>query len=158
MRALQALRPDVARVRRGTADAPVDVEVPLAQVRVGDRLLVRPGERVAVDGMLEQGTSHVDASLITGESLPVAKTVGDSVTGGAVNGEGLLLVRSTAAGAASTLSRSVRLVASAQAHKAPLQRQVDRVSAVFVPAVLLLALLTLLGWGVVADNTPPASP
>jgi len=141
--ALNALRPQTARVRRGTQE----IELPLAQVRVGDAVVVRPGERVPVDGRVLEGASQVDESLITGESLPVAKTPGDAVTGGAVNGEGLLLVRTTAVGAESTLARIVRLVETAQARKAPIQRLVDRVSAVFVPAVLALALLTLLGWG-----------
>ena len=147
LRALQALRPAVARVRRGPPGAVVELEIPLAQVQVGDHVVVRPGESVAVDGCIEEGASHVDESLITGESLPVAKAVGDNVTGGAVNGEGLLLLRTTAVGAESTLSRIVRMVASAQAKKPPIQRQVDRVSAVFVPVVLVLALFTLLGWG-----------
>ena len=143
IRALQALRPERARVRREGGD----VDVPIARVLVGDVVVVRPGERLPVDGRVVEGDSHVDESLITGESLPVAKHAGDAVTGGAVNGEGLLLVRTTAVGAESTLARIVRLVESAQAKKAPIQRLVDRVSAVFVPVVLALALLTLLGWG-----------
>lgn len=143
IRALNALRPDTARVRRPGGD----VDLPVAQVKVGDLVVVRPGERVPVDGTVEEGASEVDESLITGESLPVPKHGGDAVTGGAVNGEGLLLVRTRAVGAESTLARIVRLVESAQAKKAPIQRLVDRVSAVFVPVVLGLALLTLLGWG-----------
>ena len=143
IRALHALRPETARVRRGEAE----LEVPLAQVAVGDLVVVRPGERIPVDGEVTQGASHVDESLITGESLPVSRHPGDKVTGGAINAEGLLLVRTTAVGAESTLARIVRLVESAQAGKAPIQRLVDRVSAVFVPVVLVLALLTLLGWG-----------
>jgi Cu+-exporting ATPase len=143
IRALNALRPDTARVR----SAQGDVEVPLAQVAVGDLVVVRAGERIAVDGVVTEGDSDVDESLVTGESLPVARGPGDAVTGGAVNGEGLLLVRTTAVGAESALARIVRLVESAQARKAPIQRMVDRVSAVFVPAVLGVALLTLLGWG-----------
>ncbi|HEY2927314.1 copper-translocating P-type ATPase, partial [Piscinibacter sp.] len=143
IRALNALRPETARVRREGQD----VDVAVAQVRLDDRVVVRPGERVAVDGVVLEGASHVDESLITGESLPVAKHEGDPVTGGAVNGEGLLLVRTTAVGAESTLARIVRLVESAQAKKAPIQRLVDRVSAVFVPVVIVIALATLLGWG-----------
>ncbi|MDP1901757.1 MAG: heavy metal translocating P-type ATPase [Rubrivivax sp.] len=143
IRALQALRPETARVRRAEGE----MELPLAQVQVGDRVVVRPGERIAVDGVVMEGASHVDESLITGESLPVAREPGERVTGGAVNGEGLLLVRTTAVGAESVLARIVRLVESAQAGKAPIQRLVDQVSAVFVPAVLGVALLTLLGWG-----------
>ncbi|MET0319602.1 MAG: heavy metal translocating P-type ATPase [Duganella sp.] len=142
IRALQALRPESARVRRDGHDS----DVPLAQVRVGELVVVRPGERIAVDGAVEEGASHVDEALITGESLPVARAPGDRVTGGAVNGEGLLLVRVTAVGAESTLARIIRLVEDAQAAKAPVQQLVDRVSAVFVPVVLVLALLTLAGW------------
>ena len=148
LRALDALQPAVARVRgpRG------DVELPLAAVGVGDLVVVRPGERVPVDGRVLEGSSQVDESLITGESLPVAKHEGDAVTGGSVNAEGLLLVRTTAVGTESTLSRIVRLVESAQAKKAPIQRLVDRVSAVFVPVVLGIALLTLLGWGLATGD------
>ena len=143
IRALNALRPDTARVRRDG----IDTEVPVAQVRVGDRVVVRPGERLPVDGRVLEGSSDVDESLITGESLPVAKHEGDKVTGGAVNGEGLLVVQTTAVGAESTLARIVRLVESAQAKKAPIQRLVDRVSGVFVPVVIVIALVTVLGWG-----------
>ena len=143
IRALTALRPDTARVRRDG----VDTEVPAALVRVGDLVVVRPGERLPVDGQVVEGSSEVDESLITGESLPVAKHGGDRVTGGAVNGEGLLVVTTTAVGAESTLARIVRLVESAQAKKAPIQRLVDRVSAVFVPVVIVIALVTVLGWG-----------
>ena len=142
IRALQVLRPESARVRRGARE----VDVPIAEVRIGDMVVVRPGERVAVDGVVAEGASHVDEALITGESLPVARQGGDRVTGGAINGEGLLLVRVTAVGAESTLARIIRLVEDAQAAKAPVQHLVDRVSAVFVPAVLMLALLTLASW------------
>ncbi len=149
IRALQALRPQVARVRRADGS---EQEVPLAQVQVGDQVVVRPGERVAVDGVVLEGSSQVDESLITGESLPVARAEGDAVTGGAVNGEGRLLLRTTAVGAESTLARIVRLVESAQAGKAPIQKLVDRVAAVFVPAVLVVALLTLLAWGLLTGD------
>ena len=148
IRALNALRPETARVRRDGADR----DVPVAAVRVGDRVVVRPGERIAVDGEILEGASEVDESLITGESLPVDKHAGDRVTGGAVNGPGLLLVRTTAVGAESTLARIVRMVESAQAKKAPIQRLVDQVSSVFVPVVIGLALATLLGWGLVGGN------
>ena len=148
IRALNALRPETARVRRDG----VDTELPVSQVRVGDLVVVRPGERLPVDGQVVEGSSDVDESLITGESLPVAKHGGDKVTGGAVNGEGLLVVRTTAVGAESTLARIVRLVESAQAKKAPIQRLVDRVSAVFVPAVIAIALVTVLGWGLTTGD------
>ncbi|HSW08676.1 heavy metal translocating P-type ATPase [Aquabacterium sp.] len=142
IRALNALRPATARVRRDGAE----LELPVAQVVVGDLVLVRPGERVPVDGDITEGRSHVDESLITGESLPVAKAVGDKVTGGSVNGEGALTVRTLAIGAETTLARIIRMVESAQAAKAPIQRIVDRVSAVFVPVVMGVALLTFMGW------------
>lgn len=146
--ALNALRPEMARVRMPYGD----VDVAIAQVKVGDTVVIRPGERIPVDGVITIGSSEVDESLITGESLPVAKHAGDKVTGGAVNAEGLLLVETTAVGAESTLSRIVRMVESAQAKKAPIQRIVDRVSAIFVPIVLLIATLTLLGWGLATGN------
>ena len=143
LRALQALQPNAARVRRDG----LEVDVAVTALRVGDRLVVRPGERFAADGRVFEGESHVDESLVTGESLPVARAPGDRVTGGAVNGEGLLLVDVTGVGAESTLARIVRLVESAQEKKAPIQHLVDRVSAVFVPVVCAAALVTLLGWG-----------
>mgnify|MGYP001040442060 FL=1 len=148
IRALNALRPEVARVRLATGD----VDLPIAKVQPGVLVVVRPGERIPVDGLVTEGSSQVDESLITGESLPVAKHPGDKVTGGAVNAEGLLLVQTTAVGAESTLSRIVRMVESAQAKKAPIQRLVDRVSEVFVPVVLGIALLTLLGWGLATGD------
>ena len=148
IRALNALRPETARLRKDG----VERDVPMAAVRVGDQVVVRPGERIAVDGEILEGASEVDESLITGESLPVNKHAGDRVTGGAVNGQGLILVRTTAIGAESTLARIVRMVESAQAGKAPIQRLVDQVSSVFVPVVIGLALLTLLGWGLAAGD------
>ncbi|KVN67679.1 copper-transporting ATPase [Burkholderia stagnalis] len=146
IRALNALRPDRARVVEHGVEHGVERDVPLAQVRVGTRVGIRPGERVPVDGRVVSGRSHVDESLITGESLPVAKDDGDPVTAGSINGEGALVVETTAIGAETTLARIIRLVESAQAEKAPIQRLVDRVSAVFVPAILGIAALTLVGW------------
>ncbi|WP_042298236.1 heavy metal translocating P-type ATPase [Paraburkholderia bannensis] len=142
IRALNALRPDHARIREHGAER----DVPLAQVRVGDVVVVRPGERLPTDGVVLEGRSHIDESLITGESLPVPKSPDDAVTAGSINGEGLLAVRTTAIGAETTLARIIRLVENAQAEKAPIQRLVDRVSAVFVPAILVIAALTLGGW------------
>ncbi|KML58333.1 metal ABC transporter ATPase [Burkholderia cepacia] len=142
IRALNALRPDRARV----VEHGVERDVPLSQVRVGTKVGIRPGERVPVDGRIVSGRSHIDESLITGESLPVPKDGGDPVTAGSINGEGALVVETTAIGAETTLARIIRLVESAQAEKAPIQRLVDRVSEVFVPAILGIALLTLVGW------------
>ena len=148
IRALQALRPESARVVRGGNE----VQVPINELRVHDLVVVRPGERVAADGVVVDGRSHADESMLTGESLPVAKAPGDSVTGGAVNAEGLLTVRVSAVGAQSTLAKIIELVETAQAKKAPIQRLVDRVSAVFVPVVLGIAVLTVLGWGFATGN------
>ncbi|MHB0991239.1 MAG: heavy metal translocating P-type ATPase [Burkholderiales bacterium] len=143
IRALQQLRPEIARVRRDGAE----IDIALAEVRSGDMVVVRPGERVAVDGAVREGHSEVDESLITGESLPQSKIPGSKVIGGSVNGDGLLLVETQAVGAETTLARIIRMVENAQAAKPPIQRLVDKVSAVFVPAVLGIALATLLGWG-----------
>jgi Cu+-exporting ATPase len=146
IRALQVLRPDTARLRPAGSSGAQDVDVPVEQVVVGDLVVIRAGERIAVDGIIVDGSSQVDEALLTGESLPVDKQPGDHVTGGAINGSGLLLVRTAAVGAETTLARIIRLVEDAQAAKAPIQHLVDRVSAVFVPVVLLLASLTLAGW------------
>lgn len=143
IRALQALRPARARVLRDG----VERELPIAQLRVGDLVVTLPGERIAADGRIREGRSHVDESLITGESLPVPRQEGDRVTGGAINGEGRLVVETLAVGAETALARIIRLVEDAQAKKAPIQRLVDRVSAVFVPVVIGLALVALLAWG-----------
>jgi Cu+-exporting ATPase len=145
IRRLQALRPEHATVRRDGQDVSVAPDA----VQHGELVVVRPGEHLPVDGVIESGASHLDESLVTGESLPVAKHSGDKVTGGAVNGEGLLLVRATSVGAESTLARIIRLVEDAQEAKTPVQRLVDRVCAVFVPVVLGIAFLTLAGWWLV---------
>lgn len=142
IRALNALRPERARIRVGSEEH----EVPLAQVRVGMVVVVRPGERVPVDGVVVEGRTHIDESLLTGESLPVSKQTDDPVTAGSINGEGVIAVSTRATGAETTLARIIRLVETAQAEKAPIQRLVDRVSEIFVPAILVLALLTLAGW------------
>ena len=146
IRALTALRPERARLRRPDGS---EAEIDVAALRVGDAVVVRPGERLPADGTVRVGASQVDEALITGESLPVAKAVGDRVVGGAINGDGRLVVEVMAVGAEATLARIIRLVEDAQAAKAPIQRLVDRVSAVFVPVVLSLALLTFLGWWLV---------
>ena len=148
IRALQALRPETARVRRDGAE----VEIAVDRVGPGEIVVVRPGERIPTDGEVIEGRTHADESMLTGESLPVAKGPGDRVTGGAVNAEGLIAVSVTAVGAQSVLARIIELVESAQAKKAPIQRLVDRVSAVFVPLVLLIAAATLAGWGFSSGN------
>lgn len=140
--ALMALQPAVARVER---DGGV-VEVPAEAVGRGEIVLVRPGERVPVDGRVVEGASSLDESLLTGESLPVPKAAGDPVTGGAINGEGLLRIEATAVGEESALARIIAMVEGAQSKKAPIQKVVDRVSAVFVPVVVGVALLTLGAW------------
>ena len=143
IRSLVALAPKMAR--RVTASGGEE-DIPLASVRLGDTLRVRPGEKLAVDGVVLEGASAVDESLLTGESLPVEKAAGDAVIGGTVNTAGSLLYRATAVGADTALSQMVRLVEAAQGSKAPVQRLADRVSAVFVPAVLGVALVTFLVW------------
>ncbi|WP_036303041.1 heavy metal translocating P-type ATPase [Methylotenera sp. L2L1] len=148
IRALNTLRPAFATVVKNGQPQ----QVSIALVKVGDLVLVRPGERIAVDGTVQSGDSQVDESLITGESLPVPKVTGDKVTGGAMNGEGVLTMITTAVGTETVLARIVRLVESAQAKKAPIQRLVDKVSAVFVPIVIVIAALTLIVWGVLNGN------
>jgi Cu+-exporting ATPase len=151
--ALRSLRPATARVRRDGAE----LDVPLASLCVGDEVVVRPGERLPGDGQIVEGRSHLDESLLTGESLPVARDAGDRVAGGALNGEGRLVVRTTAVGAESQLARIVRLVESAQAQKAPIQQQVDRISALFVPVVMAVATLTWIGWGLLQGDWSAAT-
>jgi Cu+-exporting ATPase len=142
IRALEALRPERAiRVIDGH-----EQEVAISALRLNDLVMVKPGERFPVDGEVIEGQSHADEALISGESLPVPKQPGDKVTGGAINGEGRLLVRTQALGAETVLARIIRLVEDAQAAKAPIQKLVDKVSQVFVPTVLLIALATLIGW------------
>ncbi|ARD10315.1 MULTISPECIES: heavy metal translocating P-type ATPase [Pseudomonas syringae group genomosp. 2] len=142
IRALEALRPERAlRVVDG-----LEQDVAISSLQLGDQVLVKPGERFPVDGEVVEGSSHADEALITGESLPVAKQAGDKITGGAINGEGQLLVRTTALGAETVLARIIRLVEDAQAGKAPIQKLVDKVSQVFVPTVLAIAFFTLAGW------------
>ncbi|WP_240791157.1 heavy metal translocating P-type ATPase [Roseomonas sp. AR75] len=143
IRALLAMRPTTAHLLE--ADG-TEREVPAAALVVGDRVVIRPGERVPVDGVVESGEAGADESALTGESRPVEKAPGASLATGTVVLDGRLVLRATAVGADTTLARVAALVAAAQASRAPVQRLVDRVSAVFVPVVIGIALLTLLGW------------
>jgi Cu+-exporting ATPase len=140
--ALMRLRPQTARVLRDGRE----IELPIEAVGRGDTVVVRPAARIPVDGHVLSGESQVDESLITGESLPVARSPGDSVPAGAINGEGLLRLEATRVGEDSTLARIIALVESAQASKPPIQHLVDKVAAVFVPVVMAIALATLAGW------------
>lgn len=142
VRELMALRPERARVERNGNL----VEVAIEAVQSKDIVVVRPGERIPVDGVVIEGTTEVDCSMITGESVPVPKTVGASVDGGAVNGSAVIRVETTRVGEDSTLARIVRLVENAQSGKAPVQRLVDRISAIFVPVVVAVAVVALIGW------------
>ncbi|HEY0288223.1 MAG TPA: heavy metal translocating P-type ATPase [Pseudomonas sp.] len=142
IRALEALRPERAiQVVDGQ-----ERDVAISALTLNDLVLVKPGERFPVDGEVVEGQSHADEALISGESLPVPKQPGDNVTGGAINGEGRLLIRTRALGSESVLAQIIRLVEDAQSAKAPIQKLVDKVSQVFVPAVLGIALVTLAGW------------
>ncbi len=142
IRALHALRPDVAHLMGLDGE----VDVPVAEVLVGDKLVVKPGERFPVDGTLLEGRTQVDESMLTGEPLPVDKDKEAKLTGGSINGDGRVVMQVGAVGSETVLASIIRLVEDAQAAKAPIQRMVDQVSAVFVPVVLLIALVTLLGW------------
>ena len=150
LRALIALRPARARVERDG----VEVEIPLEAVRVGDAVVVRPGERIPVDGVIVRGTSAVDESLVTGESLPIDKGPGDHVIGGALNSAGAFTYRVTAVGRDTTLARIVALMRSAQGTRAPIQHVADRVSAVFVPSVMVISAVTFVVWLLVAPGGP----
>ncbi|MCX7624007.1 MAG: heavy metal translocating P-type ATPase [Thermomicrobium sp.] len=142
VRRLLGLQPKTARVRRGG----VEVEIPLRAVLPGDLVIVRPGERIPVDGVVVEGRLAVDESMLTGESLPVEKAPGDRVWGGTLNTTGSFVLQATAVGQATLLAQIVRLVQLAQGSKAPIQSLVDRVASVFVQAVILVALLTFAGW------------
>jgi len=143
IRQLMDLRPQTARVRRADGR---EEEIAVGDVLAGDTVVIRPGERVPVDGQVVSGASEIDEALITGESLPVPKAAGDTVTGGAINGTGLLEVRATAVGEDSTLARIIRMVENAQGGKAPVQRLVDQISAIFVPVVIAISLVAFVGW------------
>ena len=148
IRALLGLSAKSARVIRDGAE----VEVPIEQVSLGDVFVVRPGEKVAVDGIVRDGHSTLDEAMITGESIPVEKRTGDHVIGGTVNQNGVMRVEATAIGEGTTLARMAKMVEEAQGSKAPIQKLVDQVAAVFVPVVIVIALGTFLAWGLFTDG------
>ena len=148
IRALQDLKPDRARI----LIEGVEKEIDAANLSLGDVLIIRPGERIPADSVILKGKSAVDESMITGESLPVEKNVGDKIVGASINADGLLQARVEAVGAQSMLSQIIQMVEDAQALKAPIQRLVDKVSSYFVPAVLLIALVTIVVAGIVLGD------
>ena len=148
LRRLIGLRPDRVIMVRDDLEA----EVPLAEVLPGDELLVKPGQRIPVDGVVVRGESAVDESMLTGEPLPVSRGPGAAVTGGTLNGRGALRVRALRVGRDTVLSRIVRLVRDAQGQRPPVQRFADRIAAIFVPAVMLIALATAAGWGMLGPE------
>jgi Cu+-exporting ATPase len=152
IRRLMGLRPKTARVVRDG----VEIDVPIESVRVGDLVVVRPGERIPVDGIVVDGRSAVDESMLTGEPLPVDKGTGDEVIGATINKQGLLKFEATRVGAETALAQIIRLVQEAQGSKAPIQRLADRVAAVFVPAVILIALGTFVVWWVAGGDLTAA--
>ncbi len=134
-----------------------EVELPIEQVQVGDDVLVRPGEKIPVDGVVLSGSSSIDEAMITGESMPVEKVAGDPLIGATINQRGLLHMRATNVGAGTVLASIIRLVEEAQGSKAPIQRLADTISGVFVPVVLVIAALTFIGWAVVGTVTGTAT-
>ncbi|MEP6590865.1 MAG: heavy metal translocating P-type ATPase [Gemmatimonadota bacterium] len=150
LRSLARLQPSVARVRRDGVEQDVAIE----SVAAGDEVVVRPGERIAVDGEVVWGESNANEAMLTGESLPVPKGVGDRVIGGTLNGTGALRIRATTLGADSVLARIVQLMRDAQGARAPIQRLADSISGVFVPVVISLAVVTFVVWFVAADQAP----
>ena len=152
IRRLVQLQPRTARLRTANGEREVAIE----DLRVGDTLLVRPGERIPTDGVVVEGTSPIDEAMLTGEPLPVSKKPGDAVTGGTVNGAGALAIEARSVGADTVLAQILRTVEEAQGAKLPIQALVDRVTAVFVPAILLAALATFLVW--LAFGPAPALP
>jgi len=149
---LMGLQPKTARVVRNGTES----DIPITAVETGDLVIVRPGERIPVDGVVVNGRSHVDESMLTGESLPVAKEVGDKVIGATINKQGLLRFEATKVGRDTALAQIIRLVEQAQGSKAPIQRIIDRVSAYFVPIVVVFALLTFAVWMLAGQGFVPA--
>ncbi len=152
VRSLIALRPTTANKIVGDKIVPVSI----SDLRLGDYIVVKPGERVPTDGVIEEGESELDESMLTGESLPVHKNTGDQVTGGTINGSGAIFVRTTALGESTRLAQIIRLVEGAQASKAPLQKLVDKVAAIFVPVIVLIAIATFAGWMIYSGNITDA--
>lgn len=154
LRALVDLQPKSARVVRDVNGTPTEMDVPVSDVLHGDTIVVRPGERVPVDGVVLSGTSAVDESMLTGESLPVSKNPGDRAVGGTINKTGSFRMTATTLGQDSTLARIVKLMRDAQGSRAPIQRLADRVSGIFVPVVISIAIATFVVWYIAADNAP----
>ena len=151
IRKLIGLRPKTATIIKNN----IEKEVPIARVQIDDTVLVRPGERIPVDGIVIEGTSAVDQSMLSGEALPVDKRTGDKVVGGTINGEGLLRFRAQAIGKDTVLAQIIRLVQEAQGSKAPIQALADKVAAVFVPGIILLAIIVFfIWWGITAEFVP----
>jgi Cu+-exporting ATPase len=153
LRQLARLQPSTARVRRDNQE----IDVPIADVRSGDLVIVRPGERIPVDGVITGGRGAVDESMLTGESIPVEKSPGDRVIGATINASGSLEIDATSLGASSVLARIVQLMKDAQGSQAPIQRLADRISAVFVPTVLSIAIATFAAWMIVPAEPSLAS-
>jgi len=158
LRALASLQPPTARVVRGEGAAAQEIDVPVADVRQNDVVVVRPGERLPTDGEVLSGESAVDESMLTGESAPVAKKAGDRVIGGTINRTGALRYRATTLGADSVLAQIVRLMRDAQGSRAPIQNLADRISGVFVPVVVSIAVTTFVVWFVAADLSGGSAP
>ena len=142
IRALLDLQPPTARIIRDG----IETEIPIEQVQVGDEVIVRPGEKIPVDGIVETGRSAVDESMVTGESIPVEKSPGDLVIGATLNGTGSLRIRTSKVGTNTVLAQIITMVQAAQATKAPIQRVVDSISSIFVPAVIAIAIVTFAAW------------
>src|SRR5713226_5118559 len=146
---LMGLQARIAHVMRDGKE----VELPVEHVRVGDEVIVHPGEKIPVDGVVLSGSSSVDESMITGESIPVEKGVGDPLIGATINQYSLLHLRTTKVGADTMLASIIHMVEQAQGSKAPIQRLADTISSVFVPIVLVIATLTFMGWTIVGNVT-----
>jgi Cu+-exporting ATPase len=154
LRALVHLQPKMARVVRSGPDGDVEIDAPIETVETGETVIVRPGERIPVDGRVLSGESAVDESMLTGESLPVAKKAGDAVIGGTINRTGAFRYHATTLGADSVLARIVKLMRDAQGSRAPIQKLADRISAIFVPVVISISIATFVIWYVAADSAP----